>query len=95
MVFILGIILACLSLPLVVYAGERTTGRRIPRPRIFRSLSAPGPYTKEERESSPAPQARRRTMDPPERADTTRSDSSWRTTSTGETYVRGVPLEVD
>ncbi|RPB03515.1 hypothetical protein L873DRAFT_1669385 [Choiromyces venosus 120613-1] len=95
MVFILGIILACLSLPLVIYAGERTTGRRIPRPQLFRSFSAPDPYTKQERESSPAPLARRQTMDPPKRVDTTRSDTSWKTTSTGETYVRGVSLEVD
>lgn len=95
MVFVLGIILACLSLPLVIYAGERTTGRRIPRPQIFRSLSAPDPYTKQERESSPAPPARRQTMDSPRRADTTRSDTSWRTTSTGETYVREVSLGID
>ncbi|PWW78554.1 hypothetical protein C7212DRAFT_350665 [Tuber magnatum] len=95
MVFFLGIILACLSLPFIVYAGERTTGRRIPRPRIFRSLSAPTPYTKQERESSPPPPARRQTMDSPKRVDTTRSDASWQTTSTRETYVRGVPLGVD
>ena len=95
MVFVLGIILACLSLPLVIYAGERTTGRRIPRPQIFRSLSAPDPFTKQERESSPAPPARRQTMDSPRRADTTRSDTSWRTTSTGETYVREVSLGID
>lgn len=95
MIPVLGIILACLSLPLLVYAGERTTGRRIPRPRFIRSLSAPTPYTKQERESSPAPPARRKTMDSPKRADTTRSDTSWKTTSTGETYVRGVSLEVD
>lgn len=97
MVFpILGIILACLSLPFFVYAGERTIGRRIPRPRLFRSFSAPprpSPHVITASEERPSTPRRQTTTDGPQRVDTNASECSWMSTSTGETYVRGMGLE--
>ncbi|KAI5839619.1 hypothetical protein DFP73DRAFT_210669 [Morchella snyderi] len=102
MVFpILGIIIACLSLPLVVYAGERTIRRTITRPQLFRSVSAPQKPSErlvgKMAEGRPATPRRKTTSslgeEGPVRADTNASEASWLSTSTAETYVRGMSLE--
>lgn len=93
---ILGIILACLSIPFLVYAGERTIGRQIPRPQLFRSVSAP-PRPSPRAVDAKRPETTRRQTTPgesgPQRVDTNASERSWMSTSTAETYVRGMPLE--
>lgn len=91
---VLGIILACISLPLVIYAGQRTIGRSIPRPQIFRSVSAPAGKIAEGRPVTPPRRKSESEVDGGvTRVDTNASEASWLSTSTAETYVRGMGLE--
>jgi hypothetical protein len=100
---ITGLILAVLSLPFIVYAGDRTI-RRIPRPEFVRSLSESMVGRLRRRSSTnsdatirsapttpvtPTPTLRRAMTDSERvgRVDTGFSVSS------GETYFRGVTLE--
>lgn len=94
---IIGIIIACISIPFLVYAGERTTGRRIPRPNLFRSLSAPTPLLAGEIESKTSDEGKKEQV----RANASRrrrttegtgvmrvaTNASW---SSDESYVRDV-----
>jgi hypothetical protein len=103
---ITGLILAVLSLPFIVYAGDRTV-RRIPRPEFVRSLSESmaGRLGRRRRDSTDSDATIRSAPNTPvtpsthtlRRSQTNADRIGWVDTgfsiSSGESYFRGVTLE--
>ncbi|KAF8536682.1 hypothetical protein BDD12DRAFT_277657 [Trichophaea hybrida] len=101
-----GVILAVLSLPFIVIAGDRNAMRRLPKPAFIRSLSESTVGRLREKSESEGSSGRAVTSPRPNELRRVATDSTVRgdmdrigrvetgfSVSSGETYVRGMTLE--
>jgi hypothetical protein len=100
-----GVILAVLSLPFIVIAGERATNRRLPQPAFVRSLSDSMARRRRKKTENEGSTKGNTTAPRPSELRRAATDSTIRnmdqigrvetgfSASSGETYVRGMSLE--